>query len=40
MTLLCGTSFVGHVTAKFSAELDRVALYVLQLLLDLDISDI
>ena len=38
ITLLCGTSFVGCVSAIFSAELDRVALYILQLLLDLDVS--
>ena len=37
ITLLCCASFVCCVTAKFSAELDRVALYVPQLLLDLDV---
>ena len=34
--LLCCTSFVVCVTAKFSAELYQVALFTLQLLLDLD----
>ena len=40
ITLLCSTSFVACVTAKYSAELDRVALCALQLLLDLDDSSI
>ena len=40
ITLLGCASFVGCVTAKFSAELDRVALYALQLLLDLDVTSI
>ena len=40
ITLLGGTSFVVCDTAKFSAELDRVALCALQLLLDLDVASI
>ena len=40
ITLLCCISFVCCVTAKFPAELDRIALCALQLLLDLDVSSI
>ena len=40
ITLLCGTSRVVCVPAKSSAQLDRVALCALQLLLDLDDSSI
>ena len=39
-THLGGTSFVACVTAKFSAELDRVALHALRLLLDLFVASI
>ena len=40
ITLLGGTLFVVCVTAKFSTELDQVALCARQLLLDLDESSI
>ena len=40
ITLLGCASFVGCVTAKFSAELDRVALYVPRLLHDFDVPSI
>ena len=40
ITLLCGTSFLGFVTAKSSAELDRAALCAPQLLLDLVVAGI
>ena len=40
ITLLGGTSFVGCVIAKFSAETNRVARYGSQLLLDLDVPSI
>ena len=40
ITLLCSTSFIVCVTAKFFAELDRVALCALQLFLDLNVSSI
>ena len=40
ITLLCGTWFVGFVTAKFSSDLDRIARCARQLLRDLDVSSI
>ena len=40
ITLLGCTSFVGGVSATFSAELDRAALNALQLLLDLVVASI
>ena len=45
MAIVCSwqglrTSFFGCVTAKFLSELDRVALYAHQLLLDLDVASI